>query len=597
MKRLNFLIIFFSLFSLAIVFKLFFLQVVMGDKLATSAENQHFSALDIPAERGKILSSDLFPLVMNQKVFLVYATIPDIKGDKKEIAEKLAPLFVEEDTKSDLKPEEAESSASSQMTQEASSEKSEKEYKDKLAIEAARIEDLLGLNDLIWVPLKRKMSLAITDRIKSLSIEGLGFEEEQKRSYPEASGSASLLGFVGADSNGIDKGYFGLEGFYNGELKGRSGRLREEVDAEGRPILVGSRVEVPPEDGRDLVLSIDRGAQFIVERKLKEGVAKFGAKSGSVLMMDPKTGAVLADASFPGFDPGRWEKYNPARYRNPTINDVFEPGSTFKVITASAALDVVAVDQNTRCPCTGPRKIGPFEIKTWNNKYYPNSSLAEILQHSDNVGTVFVSEKLGLEKFLDYVYNFGFGKTTVIDLEGEATGILHSRSEWQPIDHATASFGQGHSVTMVQMVNAVSAIANGGELMQPQVVSKIVGKDRTVEIKPRVTRRVIKRETASTMTELMVNAVENGEARYFVPKGYRIAGKTGTAQVPVEGHYDPTKTIASFIGFAPADDPKFVMLVKIDEPKSSPWGSETAAPLFFDIAKELFTYWGLPPNQ
>lgn len=591
MKRINFLTLFFTLAALLIVGKLFFLQIIQGEKLSINAENQHFSALTIPAKRGEILTSDHYPLVTNQPAYLVYAALPEIKSDKKDISAKLAPIFVADDLKKEL-PMKSEASESASIDK-------QKERAQQLKKKEDEIYELLSLPKVVWVPLRKKISKETMTEIKDLDIAGLGFEEDEKRMYPQSSSSAQLLGFVASDSNGNDKGYFGLEGFYNGELRGKSGRLKEEIDAQGRPILVGSRVDVPPKDGRNLVLTIDRGMQFIIEDKLQNGVKKYGAKSGSIIVMNPKSGEVLATSSFPSYDPNNWDKYDRNLFRNPAINDVYEPGSTFKVITASGAIDSGVVTTETICPCSGPKRLGPFEIRTWNNKYYPNSTLPQILQHSDNVGSVFVQEKLGKDKFLDYVENFGFGKETKIDLEGESRGILRDRDQWEQIDLSTASFGQGHSVTMIQMVTAVSAIANGGELPQPQVVKEITDKEsgKTVEIKPRMVRRVIKKETSSTITEMMVGAVENGEARYFVPKGYRIAGKTGTAQIPIEGRYDPNKTIASFIGFAPADDPKFVMLVRIDQPSTSPWGSETAAPLFFDIAKELFNYYGIAPNR
>jgi cell division protein FtsI/penicillin-binding protein 2 len=263
----------------------------------------------------------------------------------------------------------------------------------------------------------------------------------------------------------------------------------------------------------------------------------------------------------------------------------------------SAALDLSVVDPNTKCSCDGPRQIGGYEISTWNKKYYPDSTMTEIIQHSDNVGMTFVSEKLGIDKFYDYIAKFGFGKPTKIDLQEESQGSIRPKDQWREIDLATASFGQGLAVTPIQMVQAVCAIANGGKLISPKVVIKIKDGGKEEEIKPDFERQVVNPKTASQITEMMVNAVEKGEAKAYAPKGYKIAGKTGTAQIPVAGHYDSNKTIASFIGFAPAYDPKFVMLVRFSQPSSSPYGSETAAPTFFEIAKELFTYFGIPPSK
>jgi cell division protein FtsI/penicillin-binding protein 2 len=223
--------------------------------------------------------------------------------------------------------------------------------------------------------------------------------------------------------------------------------------------------------------------------------------------------------------------------------------------------------------------------------------MTEIIQHSDNVGMTFVSEKLGVDKFYDYISKFGFGKLTKIDLQEESAGAIRSKSEWRVIDLATASFGQGIAVTPIQMVQAVSAIANGGKLISPKVAIKIKEENKEMQVKPDFERQVVSPKTASQITEMMVNAVEKGEAKAYAPKGYRIAGKTGTAQIPLAGHYDPNKTIASFIGFAPAYDPKFVMLVRFSQPTSSPYGSETAAPTFFEIAKDLFNYYQILPSD
>jgi cell division protein FtsI/penicillin-binding protein 2 len=238
-----------------------------------------------------------------------------------------------------------------------------------------------------------------------------------------------------------------------------------------------------------------------------------------------------------------------------------------------------------------------FTIRTWNNKYYENTTLKDVIVHSDNTGMVFVANKLGLDKFYSYIENFGFGKPTNIDLEDESVPDIREKSDWREIDLATASFGQGIAVTPIQMVRAVAAIANGGNLMEPHVVGKIVDEKGTYEIKPKVIRRVLKEPAAQLVKEMMVAAVDEGEAKVFKPKGFKVAGKTGTAQIPVAGHYDPNKTIASFVGFAPADDPKFVMLVRYDQPSSSIYGAETAAPTFFEIAKQLFPYFKIAPSE
>jgi cell division protein FtsI/penicillin-binding protein 2 len=561
--RINFLLVFFILGGFLVIGRLFFWQVLSFDDLKAMAEGQHFISFEIPAQRGEILASDGFPLASNEEAFLVFASLPEIKQDKNEVAEKLAPL---------LEPENE-------------------------ATMAALIKERLLRSDLVWVPLKHKVSREVKSQIENLKIGGIGFEEEQSRSYPEGSSSAHLLGFVGDDVNGQEKGYFGLEGFYDLELKGRPGILQREKDATGKPILVGEVKKEKERQGRTLVTTIDRTIQFIINEKLKEGLARYGALSGTVTIMEPKTGAILGMASLPNYDPGKFFAYDKTLYSNPAVALAYEPGSTFKVLVMSAALNEDVVKPETRCDkCDGPRVISNYTIKTWNEKYFPDSTMTEVIQHSDNIGMVFVGEKLGIGKMYSYLQKFGLGQATGIDLEDEASPKLRPKNEWKLIDLATASFGQGVALTPIQMLRAVAVIANGGKLVKPFLVKEVISEEGKTEIQPKIGDEVLKPSTASIMTEMMVNAVDNGESKWAKPKGYRIAGKTGTAQIPVAGHYDQEKTIASFVGFAPADNPQFVMLVTLREPTSSPWGAETAAPLWFDMAREIFTYYGIQPG-
>jgi len=553
----------FFLVGVAIVGRLFYWQVVLNEKLTAAAEGQHWVSFEIPAARGEILANDGFPLATNEDAFLVFASRPDLNDNSAQIAEKLSPLL-------------------------------ESDYPASMA---ALIKERLGREDLVWVPLKHKVSPEVKKIIEDLQIKGIGFQEESRRSYPEGSMAAHLLGFVGADANGADKGYFGLEGYYDLELKGRAGLLRREKDASGKPILVGETKEEKQENGRDIVTTIDRAAQIIVEKNLEQGLKKYGAVSGSVVIMEPQTGEVLAMASLPAYDPGDYWRFANNLFSNPVVALSFEPGSIFKVLIMAAALNEEAVKPETKCDsCNGPRNIADYTIKTWNNQYPPQPSMIEVIQQSNNVGMVFAAEKLGIQKTVSYLEKFGFGQVTGIDLEEESSPGFRPENEWKEIDLATASFGQGVAVTPIQIVRAVTAIANQGKLMRPFVVKKVISNEGTDEIEPKVQAEVIKPSTARVMTEIMVNAVDKGEAKWAKPSGYRIAGKTGTAQIPVAGHYDKEKTIVSFVGFAPADKPKFVMLVTLREPSTSPWGSETAAPLWFDIAKELFLYYGIQPG-
>jgi len=547
----------FILLYIGIVSRLLYWQVWASSRLKTQAAGQHFFRLPLPPKRGSIISSDNYPLVMNQQAYLLFAepkNILDIDGFAKRVGESIG--------------------------------------KD-----AASISGVLNQPGRVWVPIEHKVEKEIVERLKSLQEKGLGFEEEPKRYYPEASMAAHLLGFVGLDQNGMDRGYFGLEGFYDRELRGKEGSLEIEKDVAGNPILIGQTFRVEPQDGRDLILWIDRSVQAIAEKRLKEGVEKYGAKEGSVVIMDPKTGGILGMASFPSYDPRSYAISEKERYINPTVAGSYEPGSAFKVIIMGAGIDAGVVTAKTEMDETGPVEVGGYTIRTWNNQYHGKITMTKVLEYSSNVGMVFVGKKLGREKLLSAIKNFGFGKPTNIDLEDESSPTIRPNKEWYEIDLSTASFGQGIAVTPIQMVRAVGALANGGFLMEPKVVKAIQDKNgKITPIPPKKLRQVVSKKTAEEVTEMMVASVDNGEAKWAKPQGYRIAGKTGTAQIPVSGHYDEKKTIASFVGFAPSDDPKFVMLVTLRETTSSQWGSETAAPLFFNIAKDLFLYYGISPR-
>jgi len=568
--RLHLLAFCFFLIGFLIFSRLFYWQVLSFEELAAAAEKQHFISFEIPAKRGRILAADGFPLVTNQEAFLVFASRPELKKSPEEIAAQLAPLLASPSAQPEI----------------------EEVIKERLKRE-----------DLVWVPLKHKISRRVKEMIEALNLAGIGFEKEEKREYPEGSSSAHLLGFVGSDISGREKGYFGLEGFYDWQLRGRPGLRRQEKDAFGRPILVGGFGQEESEDGRDLVLFLDRAVQFIVEEKLKKGIEKYGAKAGSVVVMDPKTGGILAMASFPNYDPAEFTQFDKTTYKNPVISDLFEPGSILKPIVMAAALNEGAVTPQTRCDrCDGPRVIGEHTISTFNDQYYPGSTMTEVLEHSDNVGMVFVAEKLGVAKLFAYFQKFGFGQKTGIDLEGEVTASLRPQKQWRAIDLATASFGQGVAVTSIQMVRAFAALANGGKLVQPMVVKKILTEDGEIELKPKEVDQIIKPQVARVITEMLVSTTEKSPLRFPRNRlpglaGYRIAAKSGTAQIPVAGHYDPERTIASVIGFAPADNPRFVVLVRLVEPTAAPWGSDTAGPIFFSILKELFLYYGLQPGR
>lgn len=565
-------LLFFIFLFFCIIGKLSYWQIAKAEELANLGQSQYAKTLEILPARGDIKTSDGFPLATEKLAYLIYANpreIKKIKKDTQAMAHTLSPL---------------------------------------LQLDEATISAKLSQDKFFWIPLKTHVSAKdkkalVKARVLDDSCQdmgnGLGCENETVRFYPEASTSAHVLGFVGKDEFGNDKGYSGLEGYYERQLRGRLGKATVIEDARGNPILAKlNDGATGAEDGRTLMLHIDRRIQFLAEQKLQEGIQKYGAESGMVAIMNPKTGGLLAMADFPSFDPRAYQKYDYSLYSNPFITARYEPGSTLKPLIMAAALNEKLLTPESTCPvCSKPVAIGGYAIHTWNDTYFPNITMIDIIRHSDNTGMVYVAQKLGLDTMLSYLKKYGFGQTTGIDLQGEVSPELKRKEDWYPIDLATTGFGQGISVTPIELLDAFASIANKGQRMQPEVVSQIIPADgQGIPIEPKVLDTPISPETARVMTEILVNAVNKGEAQWARVKGYRIAGKTGTASIPVNGHYDATKTIASFIGFAPADDPKFVMVVILNKPTSSIYGAETAAPIFFAIAKDILTYYGIAPT-
>ena len=559
---------FFLLFGLLTV-RLFFWQIIRGRELGNAAKGQYETGRQLSAPRGNILASDGDPLVARAEGYLVFAEIPHLKDDPKAIAEKLAPFFT-----------------------------SDPNDRQAFLIEIDRIANLLSKKETVWVPLKQKVTAETKKNIEALGLAGIGFEKQELRVYPEASAAAHLLGFVGKDEEGNDMGYFGLEGYYDLALTGRAGYREREADAKGTPIMLGNNKEITALSGVNLITTIDKTVQLTLEKKLKEGIEKYGAKSGTVIVIEPSSGAILGMASFPSYEPDLYWNYGNEYFKNPAVSDSFEPGSIFKVFVMASALDAGVVKPDTKCDiCAGPYKVDKYLIETWNQKYNPDETMTEVIVHSDNVGMSFVANQLGADRLYDYLDKFGIGKLTGIDLQGEGSPQLREKGSWNVVDLATAAFGQGVAVTPIQLIKALAIIANGGYSVTPHVVQKLQGDLWSEEIKIKPGQRIISETADSDIKAMMVEAAKNGESKWTNLRGFPVAGKTGTAQIPIAGHYDENKTNASFIGFSPADHPKFAMLVILREPQSSVWASETAAPLWYSIAKDLFVYFGIQPEN
>ncbi|MFA6532800.1 MAG: penicillin-binding protein 2, partial [Patescibacteria group bacterium] len=540
--KIKFIFLLFIGFYVAIIVRLFFLQVIYSP----ANKSLYLKTNKLYPVRGRIYDQKNQSLVLNQNSYQLY-----VEPKKVEDKDKLLNLLSK-----NLEIDEASISAKLDMTK-------------------------------YWVAIANGLTQEQKDKLDKLNLKGIGFDYQTKRFYPEASLSAHILGFLGKDNQNEDVGYLGLEGFYDRDLRGLPGFVETERDILGRPILIGVQQRVEAEDGRDLILTIDKNVQEISKKKLLEGLEKYQAKKGCVITADPKTMAILSLVCLPDYDLEKYYLFNENFYKDLAISELYEPGSVFKPLIVAAALEEKKIKPNDTYNETGQVAVGEYNIKTWNDKYEGKISMTRILEKSSNVGMVYIGEKLGNKNIYKYLQKYGFGQNTNIDLEGEASGYLKAPSELYPIDYATVTFGQGIAITPIQMIRAFASIINGGYLMKPYVVQKIISENKTTEIKPKVERRIISQTNSEIIRKMLVSTVENAEAKWDRPKGFAIGGKTGTAQVPIKGVYDASKTIASFIGFAPANDPKFLTLVILFEPKSSQWGSETAAPLFFEIAKQL----------
>lgn len=445
-----------------------------------------------------------------------------------------------------------------------------------------------------WVPIANSIPQSTAETITSWDLVGLQLEPRTRRVYPEGDLGAHLIGFV--NSNG--DGFYGVEGYYNNMLKGKPGLQAGERSPFGDLIPLGASHFIPPTSGATLYLTVDRAIQHVIERELENAVIQYGAQSGSVVVLNPRTGAILGMAGYPSYDPNRYSASSEHLFSNPAVSEQYEPGSVFKIITMAAGLDAGAVGPYGTIYDAGYIEVGGRIIYNWDRQGHGTVDMTDVLAKSLNVGVAQVAVTLGKDRFYTYLKRFGFGNLTEVDVENEGPGTLKTPKDatWHASDLGTNSFGQGIAVTPLQIASAVAAVANDGLLMKPYIVERIVDAERSVEVKPTVVRRAISEETAHTLTGMLVEALMRANSQALVP-GYKVAGKTGTAQIPVPGGYHPTLTLASFAGYLPADDPQLLVLVIIDRPVTSKWGSQTAAPTFTRIAEQLVVMLNIPPDD
>ncbi|MBN1218769.1 MAG: penicillin-binding protein 2 [Anaerolineae bacterium] len=446
----------------------------------------------------------------------------------------------------------------------------------------------------LWVPIAFAVPQSVGETIIDWDIVGLQAEPQAKRVYPESEMGAHLLGFV----NGNGRGFYGVEGYYQNMLSGKPGLQTGERSPFGEMIPLGISHYVPPVSGTTLYLTIDRSLQFLVERELERAVREYRAQGGSVVILQPQTGAVLAMASYPTYDPNDYGSSDERLYFDPAVSEQYEPGSVLKIITMAAGLDAGVVTPDTTVFDSGAIEFGGRVFYNWDRQGHGTVDMVTVLAQSLNVGIAQVATLLGKDRFYTYMRRFGFGRLTEVDLASEGPGTLKTPKDanWHESDLGANSFGQGIAVTPIQIGVAVGAIANDGLLMKPYVVDRVVDGQREIQVKPVVVRRTVSQETAATLTNMLVAALEQIDSEAMVP-GYKVAGKTGTAEIPVPGGYHPTLTLASFVGYLPADDPQVLVLIIIDRPMTSRWGSKTAAPTFQRIAEQLVVLLDIPPDN
>lgn len=564
-SRDQILVGFFAVFAGLLILRLFTLQVLQHGVYEAIAADAHQLSEDLLPTRGQILVHDsesatgTYPLAANKTLYLLYA-IPKQVVDPSATADALMPhLAVDRDV---------------------------------------LLERLNKPNDL-YEPIQHGLNDAQHDAIAALKLPGIAFSDEPTRYYPEKNLGAQILGFVGYDEN-KKVGRYGLEGAYEPDLAGQQGFIRAQKDATGQLIATAAQAWQPAIDGSDLVLTIDRSIQFEACSQLDAAVQKHGADGGSVVIMNPKTGAVMAMCGSPDYDPNQYNTVTDAKlFLNPSTQIPYEPGSVFKAITMAAALNEGAVTPDSTYTDTGEVKIGSFTIKNSDLKAHGVQTMTQVLEESLNTGAIYAMNQIGPAKFADYVKAFGFGTSTGIDID-ESAGNISGVLTHKDIYASTGAFGQGLTVTPLQLASAYSALANGGKLMQPYLVDQIRKPDgTTTTTEPKVVRQVITPQTSATISAMLVNVVENGHGKKAGVPGYYVAGKTGTAQIPdpETGTYMVNATNGTFAGFAPVEDPQFVMVVQLLHPRDVQFAESSAAPLFGDLAKYLMLYLHIPPTR
>jgi cell division protein FtsI (penicillin-binding protein 3) len=555
-RRLLHLFAFLAAWAVIVVARLVQVQLVRHDHYVARAQKQHESTLALNPVRGSILDTRHRILAESVAAESIYAD-PQAIADKRAVAKKLAAV-------------------------------------PGIGVNAREIEaKLRGNGSFAWIA--RQLPLETTRDVRALGLNGIYFLEAHRRSYPRTTLAANVIGYVGLDGDGLA----GIEHSLDREIRGTPGKVTLLKDARKGMYLVGGDGPNRPRDGHHVVLTIDSVIQFIAERALQNAVTSRHATGGSVVVMDPNDGAIVAMASYPTFDPNHFADFPPAAWRNRTVHDAYEPGSTFKIVTAAAGLEERIVTPSQMLDCgNGEITVANVTIHEHDGHRYGLLSFEDVIVNSSNVGAARVGLALGDRRFYNWIRRFGFGERTGIALPGEATGILRGTNRWTQVSPASISIGQEIGVTPLQIVRAISAIATGGMRVEPRIVERVLDDDGNTVYEPprRAPVRVMSEKTAAVMNEILKGVVARGTGTQAALAEHVVAGKTGTAQKAGRGGYYPDRYVGSFAGYVPADRPRLAILVVIDEPRGEHYGGVVAAPAFKEIAEASMRYLGVPPS-
>ena len=547
-----------------LIVRLYFIQVVSHDKWVAIAENQHNAFQELSADRGEIYihdGEDRYPLAVNREYQMVYASPKDVV-EKDRAALELARI---------------------------------------LGLDAGVIKNKLDRPNDPFEIIKKRLNDEEIARINELGLKGIAFLPEKYRYYPAGELASQVIGFASLRENGRVGGY-GIESSKDGILRGETGTVSQEKDAAGRWLPLSDRLIVSPKNGESLLLTIDRVIQYETEKILKDSVERYEADSASAIVMDPKTGNILSMVSFPQFDPNNYsEEEDYSVFLNPVVSMTYEPGSVMKPIVMAMGIEEGKVSPTTEFVDTGSESVAGYVIHNSENKVYGRSTMMKVLDQSINTGVIYVEKLIGNQTFGDYFTRFGFGKKTNIGLPAELAGSIRNLENTRSnISFFTASFGQGVTTTPLQMLDAYVVFANGGKLIRPNIIDRIIHSDGQEEkIQPEIVRQVLSEETSHTIGMMLRSVVVNGHGKRADVPGYQVVGKTGTAQVAKSDAkgYEDGLSIGSFVGYAPLDDPRFVVLVKLDNPKKVEWAESSAAPTFSQIMKFLLEYAKIKPTE